>query len=156
MLSRQVSAPSLLPSDWILALRLRLWVGPLSSLFCSPLSVVGCHPHLYCRQHRRLAPSSLAPSLTLAGPPWAWHTYHLDVSTSPLRRLCRSPFALITWAFHAGPVPHPSLVLGVIQPSPFLSAWPPLFTLLLPQPCSLIFSLSAPPPSPLCLRAFYP
>ena len=129
--------------------------GPRRLSSAPPLSVVGRHPRFHRRPHRRPAPSSL-PSLILAGPPWAWHTYHRDVSTSPLRRLCRSPFALLNWAFHAGPVPHPSLVLGVIRPSPLFSAWPPHFTLLLLRPRGLIFGLMAPPPSPLCLRAFYP
>ena len=128
----------------------------MSSLFRSPLSVVGRHPHLHRRQHRRHPSSSLscrasAASWGLDTPPQPFSlSLGLHRPRTPLTSGPSSvPFALITWAFHAGPVPHPSLVLGVIRPSPFFSAWPPHFTLLLLRPHGLIFGLSAPLHTPL-------
>ena len=116
----------------------------------------------HCRRRRRHLPSSLscrasAASWGLDTPPQPFSlSLGLHRPRTPLTSGPSSvPFALVVWAFHAGLVPHSSLVLGVIRPSLLFSAWPSLFTFLLPRPHGLLFGLSAPPPSPLCLRAFY-
>ena len=118
----------------------------------------------HCHRCRRRSPSSLScqalatswgpdkppTSLTLARPPWAWHTYHWDLSTSPLRRLCQSPFALVHWAFHAGLCASPQPCVGSY---PAISALFLLghhvFTIFLLQPHGHHFGLWAPLHTPL-------